>query len=465
MFFPFRGDRIDAGTNRTLYAGACINSDCNRIETALIGIHGCEVGSPVYLHKCSSFDLPREVVDLFETTREQVMDDTFQSQWTVKGTNSGKTKGQKKRNDNIQIETSFKAEPNSYSSLVLPVSLNTLREKLTDAMEEALDDLTMDTVMARIKIRLATIQGPDFSWFGGSVAEILDIGRIARRTGMTIFSSLRQYKGESDLYEKDGPLPYWVYLSHRDKNSVLIDLGKRVRIIRLPRDKGNNCLEQLEQIETIPCGLLLDPLVYKASRGSASMDRGGRLSVLGRNIPEVVSTWNGLQGQTLTDFLQKKFPNEINKLTISCLNALSHQEGLERWSDYDILCSAVHWIAERTAALVGDFTEELSPNAIYVTGGGRLNALLYTCLMKEFLPSEEQDSKDNGKIIQLHHITAPIKTVDELGIPGDSFEAMISAMAGLLFDTGIFDNSFSISGQITPGSREHWNHFRRTSLL
>jgi len=67
MVFPTlfsRGSRKSTDNVRW-FGGISITTSCQRIESAVIGVHGRGNGAPVEIRKTIAFDVPREIVDSF----------------------------------------------------------------------------------------------------------------------------------------------------------------------------------------------------------------------------------------------------------------------------------------------------------------------------------------------------------------------------------------------------------------
>ncbi|MDO5580265.1 MAG: anhydro-N-acetylmuramic acid kinase [Planctomycetia bacterium] len=434
MFFSFRKERQGVDSGIRYFAGVCVNSDCKRIEIALIGLQGSGSGAAVLLQKHAFFDLNVEIANAFDSMKIHVKEDSGRSmQGCVLDSDSGscdesaslsKAAVQKKSAQDLDADI-----PVDFFSGIFA-----LREKLIPFLEGAVDSLFDGSGPSRDEIMMISFFGPDFLYqtpFGMRSIDLFDARRLAERTGLNILSAF----SDKDLLAGGSgndllAFPYWIYLNRPDEDQLLLDLGQTARwtLIGGPM--------QTPVSRTIaPCGSLLDPLVLQASRGKSSMDLGGRLSVMGRKIPDLIQSWHQIADSC---------SGKNAALPLPFLSSLFASELVRTKNPEDILCSAVHWIAERIALQADrDFSKK---GKILLTGGGKANGLLYTALMKDLLPRE-------------------IVPIEDLGFPADSFDAMAAAMLGVLFFYRIALPSDRNCPRPVPGSLEFGSDSHRDLLI
>lgn len=430
MFFSFRKERQGVDSGIQFFAGVNINSDCKRIETALIGLQGSGSGAAVLLQKNAVFDLPIEIANAFDSMKVQVKDDAERStQGSVFDSDSGPDQS---LSDSENADQKFISEQKKEYSFIADDMFSRIfafREMILPFLGDAVDSLFDGIGPARKNVMLASFLGPDFRYRtarGIRSIDLFDPLILAERSGLNILSSFSDKDLVCGGSGKNLPaFCYWIYLNHPEEDQILLDLGQIARWTLIPADRKDWERGSASRM-LVPCGALLDPLALQASGGKFSRDHGGRLSVMGRKIPDLIRSWHEIADSSSADPSCSPLPYLVS---------LFASEIVRTKNPEDILCSAVHWIAERIALYVDrSFSRK---GKILLTGGGKCNGLLYTTLMKELLPRE-------------------IVPIDDLGFPSESFDAMAVAMLGVLFFHRIsLSSSGSLAGSLEWGANDH----------
>lgn len=464
MFFPFRHERPNEYQINNWFAGLHINSDCRRIETALIGLEGCQADSPVILQKNMSFDLPIDISSAFEAIQRRFMEEPRRlTQWSML-TSDSRTETNQTTQQSVDDENSFSRGEKHFQSevkvntatknVVFPDVDNLLREMetlkimLTSVAEEAIEELFAHSGIARENVILLTVTDPgiqvDTIW-GITQRELCDSASLAVKTGLNILNALPDkdvaVSGQGrPLY----PFPYWIYLNHSEQNRLLIDLGQTARMIYIPNSKGDSPWNNVVCSAEIPCGNMINFFTEQISRGKSLIDVGGRLSVQGRCIPELVQQWNQI-------FLQIEKMNSIdysslflspNNTIYPFLYQIDQLVQKNQWSLSDMLCSCVHWIAETLVRQIKTSSFSSDSFNIIITGKAKQNGLLFNRLSMLLHPQR-------------------IELLESLQIPEESFDAMAAAMLGVLFQCQMDMNlphltqakQAVVLGKLTPGGK------------
>ena len=409
MGFPtffVRSSRKSAETVRW-FAGVSVTATCQRIESAMVGIHGRGSGAPIEIRKTISFDIPREIVDSFNALQQCV--------------------------------TAKNAEITIPASLVHHVA-----RELASIEEEAIYELIGESKLAAHDVLAIGIYDPglravtaDGIFYRG----LCDAAHLAEQTGMNIVDS---FPAQDIAAHGNGgpifPLPAWIFLKSETKQRILIDLGRTARLTLLPQAENAFSHQKIRQIEVIACGSLLDTLVWQLTGGKTSVDINGRFAVQGCQNPPFLSALRAAmpakEEWLPTGLKPDRYLRAADK---AMTEGLSHQ---------DILCTVSGFIAETVAGQVlnmekfaGSHEQEL-----LVQGSGQQHGLLLNALST-----------------QLQRRT--LIPLSQLGIPTETFDALCTAMLTLLAVDHVPGNVPHVTGsdttkplgRITPGSAVHWH--------
>jgi len=401
------------------FAGLHITSDCRRIETALIGVHGRGDGAPIECRQSMSFDLPAEIVESYQ-----------------------------------QLLTSQDAtSPLKFSSRFAALS-----EELAGVEEEALDELLAESRVPKAELLAVGLLDPGW-WSVGEQSRMYRSlscpDTLAQRTGISVVDSFpsRDIAGGGT----GGPLlpfPAWIVLCSEEKDRVLIDLGKTARLTFLPSARQPGAHQKIEFREICPCGSLLDELTTHLTRGKVGTDSGGHLTVQGKHIPTLLNCWNELSKKEKAARSKNVWtPTGIS--TKLLIQFALEQATKENWAIRDILCTAAYFIAESvTKDIEGRYAKSKPDTEILLTGGACGHGLLLSRLGKN-LEGWTQ------------------KSIKECGVAVDSFDAVCVAILTLFFADQIpaaipeitGAKTASTLGRITPGSPQNWAKILEEILL
>ncbi|MDO5554887.1 MAG: anhydro-N-acetylmuramic acid kinase [Planctomycetia bacterium] len=394
MLFPFRNGIARTVPSRPLFAGVMQESDGTRLKMAVLGLAGCRTGTPIELFAAETLTCPPL------RTESEVSD--LQKELRVANT----------RFDFFVAD-----------SLV----------RLLERSRIARDDLILSAVASRKRDR-------PIHTFG-----------LAQRTGFTLL----------DGFEEDGVsrlghgCPFQSFLcrlllSCSERTSILVNLGRSVHLTLLPAEGLPADTDELQRQELFPCGDLLDALTERATGGRLGYDDGGRLSVQGRVVPDVVSLFRRSYRVWREECLRDRggIVGYERAMTSFLLRSLDVESGPSRWHDLDILCSAVNWIAEEIVASLRRVGGSPAHLNLILSGGGVRNALLRCLIARSFSPEQ-------------------VRLLPDLGFPDDSFDAVILALWAALVAWRLPEQltpEHSPSGgfpraRITPGCSSAWSTF------
>ncbi|GHT24564.1 hypothetical protein FACS189419_09540 [Planctomycetales bacterium] len=390
------------------FAGISVSATCRRIESAMIGIHGQGSGAPVEIRKTISFDIPREITEYFNELQGILYD---------KGNH---------RPDR------------DHSDVVIPTGLyhHVLRE-LASIEEEAVNELIAESRLTANDILAVGINdsGIRSVTAGGLYYQSLcDAGYLAEQTGLNIVDAfplqdIAAGGNGGPLF----PLPCWIFLKSENRNRVLLDLGRTARITFLPKSENAFSHQKIIHQDIVPCGNLLDTLIWQITGGKTAVDLGGRFAVQGQQIPELSAQFREALPSKSDWIPFGLMPDRYLQLAARAVQNGHPQQ--------DVLCTAALFIAETVSSVLQNSEQE-----ILLTGTCRLHGLLMNSLSS-----------------QLEHRT--LTPISQIGIPMDTFEALCTAMMTLMAVEHIPGNLPHLTGsegaktlgRTTPGSLTNWH--------
>jgi len=418
------------------FGGISISSGGRRIESAVIGSHGRGGGSPIEIRKTISFDLPPEITSAYIELQRICS------------------------SDNAPIGVFFSLYQHVLRELA-SVEEEAIGELLSDAHLSKNDVLAFGVKDSGLFHRHQSQQGNFLSY-----QSLCDAPYLAEQTGLNIIDAFPEQDVASN--GRGGPLlplPMWVFLKSDTADRILIDLGATARIIFLPRAENVFSHQRILYRDIIPCGSLLDSLTRSLTQGKMSIDNGGKLTVQGCQLPELLDALRAVQSERQRT--SKTQTSNWNPLGISpspFLEVLAHRNTSE-YTVQDILCTANAFIAECVAdAILNMFSEterETENNdskntepELLITGSGQLHGLLVNLLSS-------------------HLNKRPIMPIARLGFSSDCFDAVNTAMLTLMAADQIPSNLPSLTGsdtsrplgRITSGSAAAWQRLLNEMTL
>lgn len=396
------------------FGGINITSNCRRIEAAMVGVHGRGSGAPVEIRKAISFDLPAEITESYHELHELV--DAEESQ--------------------------IGSARNDFFSLYLHVT-----RELASVEEEAIEELVNESRLSKNDILAIGIHDTGVrrrTPVGLFYQSLCDAPFLAEQTGLNLVDAFPAQDIAS--HGSGGPvlaLPSWIFLKSDTRDRILLDLGRTTRTIFLPQAESPFSHQKIRYRDIVPCGALLDALTWESTQGQTAIDTGGRLTVQGCQIPELLteyrridapaSPWNAL-GVPVRPFLEA-----------------STRLGSDGHSSQDVLCTASAFIAEAVSEQIRNQIAELVAHGgvepeILLTGSGRLHGML----MNQITTRLEQ---------------RPMYPITQLGFPMETFDALCVSMLTLMAVDHIPSNLPALTGceagktlgRITPGSAASWH--------
>jgi anhydro-N-acetylmuramic acid kinase len=381
----------------------------------MIGIHGHGSGAPVEIRKTISFDIPREIIDSFNELQATLYPQDIR----------------------------YAADNNA--DIKIPAALSRhVAHELASIEEEAIQELIGESRLAANDVLAVGVYDPGLraiTAHGVFYQGLCDASHLAEQTGMNIVDA---FPAQDIAVRGNGgpifPLPAWIFLKSETKNRILIDLGRNARLTFLPRTDNAFAHQRIRHYEIIPCGSLLDTLVWQLTNGKTALDTGGRFAVQGCQIPQLMSALR-------TALLPKEdwSPTGLKPDRYLKIADKAAQEGL---SHQDILCTVSGFIAEAVADRVLNLITTVSQGEpeLLIQGSGWQHGLLMNSLATK---------------LQRRSLTP----ISQFGIPVDTFDALCTAMLTLLSVDHVPSNLPHLTGsettkplgRITPGSIAHWH--------
>ena len=387
----------------------------------MIGVHGRGSGAPVEIRKTISFDVPREIVDSFNELQSTLKPQEQQC--------ASKKHPDITKNANIKIPAGL--------------ALHVARE-LACIEEEAIQELITESRLTASDVLAVGIHDPGLratTSHGVFYQGLCDAPYLAGQTGMNIVDS---FPAQDIAARGNGgpvfPLPTWIFLKSETKPRIIIDLGRTARLIFLPRAENAFSHQKIQQIDVLPCGSLLDTLVWQLTGGKTAVDTGGRFAVQGCQNLQLMSALRAAvpmnEKWCSTGLKPDRYLQVAEKIAQS---GLPHQ---------DILCTVSCFIAETVAGQALSLMKAhgyLEPELL-IQGSGQQHGLLMNSLMTQL----------QGRTLI---------SISQLGIPVDTLDALCTAMLALLAVDHVPGNLPHLTGsetakplgRLTPGSIANWH--------
>lgn len=415
--FSFNSSRKKTAAPRW-FAGLSITSNCHRIEAAMIGVHGQGSGAPVEIRKTVSFDLPREIID------------SYNELWTGICSHSSGSR--------------FSPPP---TEATIPSSLfcHVLRE-LASVEEEAIEELVTESRLARNEVLAVGVHDPGLRCMtrhGMYYTSLCDAPYLAEQTGMNIVDAFSMQDVASG--GRGGPvfpLPTWIFLKSELQDRILLDLGRTASLTFLPRADSPFSHQRIQHMDIVPCGSILDALTWEMTGGKSSVDIGGRLTVQGCHVENLLSDLRLVATQ----------PEDWNPFGLSpepYLKAATRATKAGK-SCQDVLCTASCFIAETVvenllSMIAENVRDHGSEPEILLSGGCRMHGMLMNLISKQLK-------------------NKPIHPISEYDIPAETFDALCTAMLTLMAVDHIPASLPHLTGsettkplgRLTPGSITNW---------
>jgi len=403
-----RLDTPHATGQRRLVVGVLVSSRCTQVAAALVAVRGCGLDAQVDCAGGLTAGVPKETTALFgRLTRD---------------------------------------------TLCPAASLALLRIQLAEIQASLVTDLLCCLGVAPSAVLAAGVHDPGLWTPDGSQPRgylaLCDAARLAESTGLSVIDAFpARDLAQGGLGGPITGLAEWVLLKHPERNRVLLDLGRTVRMTYLPATATDRAAWRILSFEVGPGTRLLDLLAERLTNRAQQFDPGGRLAVQGRRIDELVNHW--LADPYFDRPLPRWHPHGVRPerfLTDSLQMAV--QSG---WSVQDLLCSATHLIAEAIKlSLCKRLPDDARIDEIALSGGGQQNGLLL---------------REIARTTQL-----PLVRVSELDVPDDALGAAAIAVLALLYVDQVPANQTAVPeteeprplGRFTPGSPQSWQRMVQT---
>ncbi len=404
--------------------GVSVSANCRRIESAMIGVHGRGSGAPIEIRRTISFDVPREIIDSYNELQEAIFEACPSSRFELQA------------HGNVRIP--------------FPLLQHVIRE-LASVEEEAIEELVLESQLMPGDITAVSIHDPGLRCAapdGLYYQPLCDAAFLAEQTGMNIIDAFPMR--DIAAHGRGGPvfaLPSWIFLKSDSRDRILLDLGRTARLTFLPKAENPFSHQRIRYRDVVPCGSLLDALTWEMTGGETSIDVGGRLTVQGCQIPSLLAEFRMLS----------ETPNEWCPLGLSVeaflrTAARSRKNGQ---SHQDVLCTACSFISETIIEQIRKTTADHSTELeaapeILLTGTARLHGMLLGQISSALKPMA-------------------VTPMAQLGVPAETFDALCTAMLGLMHVDHIpaglphltGSETTQTLGRLTPGSITAWMRLLR----
>ena len=256
-----------------------------------------------------------------------------------------------------------------------------------------------------------------------STLQIGDPAIIAERTGITTVADFRTR--DMAVGGEGAPLaPYAHHLLFHTKrrSRLVVNLGGIGNVTFLPADGS---IDDIRAFDTGPCNMLLDGLVVKSTAGKQQIDRNGRLAK--RGISQI-SLLNTLLSHP---YLAHKPPKSTGREEFgdSYISGVLRQAKAKRLNLEHTLATSCAFVA-LTIVKACEWLEG-NVDEVILGGGGVKNFALMDALKKEFQ-------------------STPVRTMDQVGVDSNAFEALAFALMAYQTIRGIPTNVASVTGARYP---------------
>lgn len=385
------------------FVGINISSSGRKLETSLIGFADSRKYSPIFLGKSVAFDLPSEITSVYEELRAGLSLECFSDPKETQNIGS-----EFKTSRTISKKTSSSSGIGKGSSRVsLLMKLTDLRIMLASVLEEAVTELLNDLryLVEKKDIVAVVTSAPllcvhSIQWEGQEAFySVIDSSSLAQKIGINVIDSLMLRDADFSRHSTF-LLPFEILLGSSDRNKLVIDLGEQARWYFLPTlKKDRGAWKRLQYNEVAPCGSLLRLLTKQATKGEVECDFGGKLSVQGRCVSELLDYLRhdvsiGKKNDSADALFLSGADNTVKeKLYVDSLLNFTPKA-----SSLDALCTSVHWISDMVIENVSRYRETLGNEQfdIILMGGAKQNGLLFSKLISGFPSHSIHSVKEYG---------------------------------------------------------------------
>ena len=323
------------------------------------------------------------------------------------------------------------------------LSYHVARE-LTCIEEEAIQELISESRLTANDVLAVGVYDPGLraaTAHGIFYQGLCDASHLAEQTGMNIIDA---FPAQDFAARGNGgpifPLPAWIFLKSDTSDRILIDLGRTARLAFFPKPENAFMHQKIRQMDVMPCGALLDTLVWQLTNGKTAVDTGGRFAVQGCQVPQLMEALRAalplIADWAPTGLKPERYLKIADK---AARDGFSHQ---------DILCTVSGFIAETVADRVQKLmkTSDSQEPELLIQGSGWQHGLLM-----------------NSLATQLQKRT--LTPISQFGIPVDTFDALCTAMLTSLTVDHVPGNLPHLTGsetakplgRITPGCITNWH--------
>ena len=421
-FFSTRGMSKKESESPRWFAGINVSCDCRRIESAMIGVHGQGGGAPIEIRKAMSFDLPQEITNSYNELQESL------------------SEGKRHPSETKTVSGGF---------VDLALFCHVTRE-LASVEEEAFDELLNESRLTGHDVLALGIHDPGIRCStsnGVFYQSLCDAPFLAEQTGMNIIDAFPL----QDIASRGcgGPvltMPTWIFLKSETQNRLLLDLGRTARITFLPQAVNSFSSQQIDCQDIVPCGALLDALTWELTQGKQTIDFGGKLTVQGCQIPELLAELRLLAKKTTTR----------NPLGISPESFITTalRKTTSGHSYQDVLSTACYFIAEVIAEKIQAKLDEAGTQTeILLSGSARQHGMLLNLI---------------STALHQH----PMTTTARFGFPSETFDSICVALLSFMYVDRIPSSLPHLTGadttkplgRLTVGSSVNWQRLLQSML-
>lgn len=451
----FKKNSDKTPSSRYWFIGVHISSAMRKLEAALVGVNGPESGAELTLHKSVSFDLPEEISSVYQEVLAAV-----RSQEELNFANRrAKEETEEKEPFFLKSGTTVRSGKKASGTPYLS-KLSLLRIMVASIQEDAIAELLSDAEFKHDDVVAVAVNGPEFwtqnaDWEPEKTHFSVNNGKLlAERTGLNVVDSF--IPEDWSLIDRGNPFlafPYWLLLSSPERARLILDLGETARWTYIPSAQNAQSWQEVIHREVTPCGSLLNLMTQQVTKCETLVDVGGKLSVQGSRPAELLEHWHDVREKALgyKEISPQYYQNSCSGIFSETFYFDALKSSSRKFSSLDALCASVHWIAEEIKASVDRNAAALKePYDLVLTGGAKQNGLLFTRLAALLTPTSVQKLSD-------------------FGLLEDSFDAVATAVLGILFAASVPAGRPEITGvarpellgRLSPGTPDAWSRFLR----
>jgi anhydro-N-acetylmuramic acid kinase len=284
--------------------------------------------------------------------------------------------------------------------------------------------------------------------FAAAFAPCVNATLLAKLTGITVIDDFPArdlaHGGRGGPCEAAGA---WLLLADRGilpgrRIRALVDIDQTLRLFLLPPRQDVQLPSQLVCYELGPGTALLNGILQQFTREPRKFDARDNLAVQGRCLPELMAAWH----ESLRELAAGHWtPNGVD--IAAFLHAMGELPVRGGTHLADVLCTAIHWLADQITRCVNQHLPRSLPAGQLILAG--------PLGPHPFLLKQLRTQMPEREIVSIHDQVAAT----------ECWRAVAAALLGMLHVDQIPMNSPSLTGadsprvlgRLTPGSPANWH--------